>query len=64
VAETDEDFAYFRATPEAGTGGLVYGRVKKLTIYGIAPITDVRSTQHYLRTVMGNALAKILRRQM
>src|SRR5262245_8735142 len=31
VAEADEDFAYFRAIPEAGTGGLVYGRVKKLT---------------------------------
>jgi hypothetical protein len=31
VAEADEDFAYFRAMPEAGTGGLVYGRVKKLT---------------------------------
>jgi hypothetical protein len=32
VAEADEDFAYFRAIPEAGTGGLVYGRVKKLTM--------------------------------
>lgn len=29
----------------------------------IAPITDVRSTEHYRRTVAGNALAKILRRQ-
>jgi CO/xanthine dehydrogenase FAD-binding subunit len=28
----------------------------------IAPITDVRSTEHYRRTVAGNALAKILRR--
>jgi carboxypeptidase family protein len=32
VAEADEDFAYFRAIPEAGTGSLVYGRVKKLTM--------------------------------
>jgi hypothetical protein len=31
VAEADEDFAYFRAIPESGIGGLVYGRVKKLT---------------------------------
>lgn len=31
VAEAEEDFAYFRAIPEAGTGGLVYGRVKKWT---------------------------------
>ncbi|HEX5081012.1 MAG TPA: hypothetical protein VFY40_03130 [Blastocatellia bacterium] len=31
VAEAEEDFAYFRAIPEAGNGGLVYGRVKKLT---------------------------------
>lgn len=30
----------------------------------IAPITDVRSTEHYRRTVTGNALAKILRRLM
>ena len=28
----------------------------------IAPITDVRSTEHYRRTVTGNSLAKILRR--
>ena len=32
VAEADEDFAYFLAIPEAETGGLVYGRVKKLTM--------------------------------
>jgi len=31
VAEAEEDFAYFRAIPEVGTGGLVYGRVKKRT---------------------------------
>src|SRR5262249_41195076 len=31
VAEAEEDFAYFRAIPEPGTGGNVYGRVKKLT---------------------------------
>jgi xanthine dehydrogenase small subunit len=28
----------------------------------IAPITDVRSTEHYRRTVTGNALARVLRR--
>jgi CO/xanthine dehydrogenase FAD-binding subunit len=28
----------------------------------IAPITDMRSTEHYRRTVAGNALARILRR--
>src|SRR5215468_5184618 len=32
VAEAEDDFAYFRAIPEAGTGGLVYGRVKKATM--------------------------------
>jgi len=31
VAEAEEDFAYFRSIPEAGTGGNVYGRVKKVT---------------------------------
>jgi hypothetical protein len=31
MAEADEDFDYFRAIPEAGTGGLVYGRVKMIT---------------------------------
>jgi len=31
VDEAEEDFAYFRAISEAGTVGLVYGRVKKLT---------------------------------
>jgi len=30
----------------------------------VAPITDVRSTEHYRRTVTGNVLAKILRQLM
>jgi CO/xanthine dehydrogenase FAD-binding subunit len=30
----------------------------------IAPITDARSTEHYRRTVTGNALAKVLRQLM
>jgi xanthine dehydrogenase small subunit len=30
----------------------------------IAPITDVRSSEHYRRTVTGNALAKVLRQLM
>jgi CO/xanthine dehydrogenase FAD-binding subunit len=30
----------------------------------VSPITDVRSTEHYRRTVTGNVLAKILRRLM
>jgi xanthine dehydrogenase small subunit len=30
----------------------------------IAPITDVRSTEHYRRTVTGNALVKVLRQLM
>jgi len=55
VAEADEDFAYFRAIPEAGTGGLVYGRVKKLT----PPLSfDNRYQESYLDnikvTVEGN----------
>jgi hypothetical protein len=29
VAEAEEDFAYFRAIPAAGTGGVIFGRVKK-----------------------------------
>ena len=34
----------------------------KRTIFNeIAPITDMRSTEHYRRTVTGNALAKVLR---
>ena len=41
VAEADEDFAYFRAIPEAGTGGVVYGRVKKWTM----PLSDDSSYQ-------------------
>src|SRR5215475_13310471 len=32
AAEAEEDFAYFRAIPEPGTGSLVYGRVKKLAM--------------------------------
>src|SRR5215475_14093518 len=32
VAEAEEDFAYFRAIPEPGTGGAVFGRVKKWTM--------------------------------
>jgi hypothetical protein len=31
VAEAEDDFAYFRAIPAAGTGGLVFGRAKKGT---------------------------------
>ena len=30
----------------------------------IYPISDVRSTEHYRRTVTGNALAKVLRQLM
>jgi xanthine dehydrogenase iron-sulfur cluster and FAD-binding subunit A len=30
----------------------------------ITPITDVRSTEHYRRTVTGNALARVLWRLM
>ena len=37
----------------------------KRTIFNeIDPITDMRSTEHYRRTVTGNALAKVLRRQV
>jgi xanthine dehydrogenase small subunit len=38
-------------------------RAKRAISKEIAPITDVRSTEHYRRTVAGNALARILRRQ-
>jgi hypothetical protein len=48
VAEADEDFAYFRAIPEAGTGGLVYGRVKKLT----GPLSfEIRYQETYLDNI-------------
>src|SRR5262252_5186301 len=47
VAEADEDFAYFRAIPEAGTGGLVYGRVKKLTM-------SLSFDNKYQETYIGN----------
>jgi xanthine dehydrogenase small subunit len=40
----------------------VIERARKTISQEIAPITDVRSTEHYRRTVTGNALAKILRR--
>ncbi|HEU0186150.1 MAG TPA: xanthine dehydrogenase family protein subunit M [Blastocatellia bacterium] len=38
-------------------------RAKRTISEEIVPITDLRSTEHYRRTVAGNALAKILRRQ-
>jgi hypothetical protein len=48
VAEADEDFAYLRAISEAGTGGLVYGRVKKL----ITPLSfDNRYQETYLENI-------------
>jgi CO/xanthine dehydrogenase FAD-binding subunit len=37
-------------------------RAKRAISEEIAPITDMRSTEHYRRTVAGNALARILRR--
>src|SRR5882672_5514494 len=36
-------------------------RARRTISQEIAPITDVRSTEHYRRTVTGNALAKVLR---
>jgi len=39
-------------------------RARRTISQEIAPITDVRSTEHYRRTVAGNALAKILHRLM
>ncbi|MCI0389510.1 MAG: xanthine dehydrogenase family protein subunit M [Acidobacteria bacterium] len=39
-------------------------RARRTISREVAPITDVRSTEHYRRTVTGNALAKILRRLM
>jgi hypothetical protein len=47
VAEAEEDFAYFRAIPEAGTGSLVYGRVKKWTM----PLSD---NSRYQETYLDN----------
>lgn len=37
-------------------------RTRKAISQEIAPITDVRSTEHYRRTVTGNALARVLRK--
>ena len=39
-------------------------RARRTISQEIAPITDVRSTEHYRRTVAGNAIAKILHRLM
>jgi xanthine dehydrogenase small subunit len=39
----------------------VIEQARKTLSQEIAPITDLRSTEHYRRTVTGNALAKILR---
>jgi CO/xanthine dehydrogenase FAD-binding subunit len=36
-------------------------QARKTISQEIAPITDVRSTEHYRRTVTGNAMAKVLR---
>src|SRR5262245_48765214 len=42
----------------------VIERARRMISQEVAPITDVRSTEHYRRTVTGNGLAKILRRLM
>jgi len=42
----------------------VIERARSMISQEVAPITDVRSTEHYRRTVTGNGLAKILRRLM
>jgi len=47
VAEAEADFAYFRAIPEAGPGGLIFGRVKKL----ITPLSD---DSRYQETYLDN----------
>jgi hypothetical protein len=41
VAEAEEDFAYFRAIPEAGSGGLVFGKVKKVDIISAEDARDI-----------------------
>lgn len=43
---------------------MIIERARKTISHEIAPITDVRSTEHYRRIVTGNALAKVLRRSM
>jgi len=45
-------------------GAPVIERARSMISQEVAPITDVRSTEHYRRTVTGNGLAKILRRLM
>src|SRR5215510_11917759 len=47
VVEAEEDFAYFRAIPEPGTGGVVFGSVKKWTM----PLSD---DSRYLETYLDN----------
>jgi carbon-monoxide dehydrogenase medium subunit len=42
----------------------IIDRARRTISREVSPITDVRSTEHYRRTVTGNALAKILRRLM
>ncbi len=42
----------------------VIERARRTISQEIAPITDVRSTEHYRRTVTGNALARVLRQLM
>jgi xanthine dehydrogenase small subunit len=36
-------------------------RARRLIAQEVAPITDLRSTEHYRRTVTGNVLARFLR---
>src|SRR5262249_37298435 len=40
----------------------VIERARRMISGEVAPITDMRSTEHYRRKVTGNGLAKILRR--
>jgi len=48
----------------ANLGETISERAGRTISHEIAPIADVRSTEHYRRAVAGNALAKILRRLM
>jgi xanthine dehydrogenase iron-sulfur cluster and FAD-binding subunit A len=55
VPETERLLSGAKLTPEA------IEAARRAIAQEIAPITDLRSTEHYRRTVTGNVLVKFLR---
>lgn len=55
LAETERLLAGHKLTPD------LINQASKIIANEISPITDLRSTEHYRRTVTGNVLAKFIR---